>query len=80
MNGTITEESCAPWTMGALAPRRIVAPVSVPGRSALGIALMQCMHFTQLLSSISSSLPSHSMHLVGQFPQTSRSMFIPPSA
>ena len=27
---------------------RIVAPRSLPGRSALGITLMQCMHFTQL--------------------------------
>ncbi len=41
------------------------------------MALMQCMHFTQFESSMVISDPSHSMHLVGQLPQMSRSMFIP---
>ena len=47
--GTSTDESSAPCMMGALEPIRITAPRSLPGRSALGITLMQCMQCTHSL-------------------------------
>jgi len=57
-NGTSTEARRAPSTMGAFAPTRIAAPRSVPGESAFGMALMQCMHLTQFSSSTTSLSPS----------------------
>ena len=75
--GISTEESSAPCRMGALAPTRITAPFSLPGRSALGMALMQCMQRTQSRLLMLSCLPSQSMHLLGQLPQTSFWIFEP---
>ncbi len=80
MNGTSTDESMAPATIGALPPIRMQAPRSLPGRSAFGITLMQCMHFAQSPLSISSVSPSQSMHFDGQRPQTSAAMSSPPAA
>src|SRR5450759_1575296 len=62
MNGTSTDESMAPDTIGALPPIRMQAPRSRPGRRALGITLMQCMHRTHALLSMSRDVPSHAMH------------------
>src|SRR5674536_144928 len=66
MNGTSTDESMAPDTIGALPPIRMQAPRSRPGRRALGITLMQCMHRTHALLSMSRDVPSHAMHFDGQ--------------
>src|SRR5208337_1553923 len=58
MKGTITQLIWAPSRMGAWEPRSRVAPVSVPGRRAWGIRLMQCMQWLQFLLSMASFLPS----------------------
>jgi hypothetical protein len=72
--GISTDESRAPSMIGALEPTRIVTPRSLPGASALGIALMQCMQRTQLLSSMARFFPSQPMHLEGHFPTMSLAM------
>ena len=61
--GISTEESSAPCMMGALEPIRSTAPRSLPGRSALGITLMQCMQRTHSRFSMVSLLavPVHAL-------------------
>ena len=55
-----------PCMIGALEPSRMTAPFSLPGRSALGITLMQCMQRTHSRLLMVSFRPSQSMQRVGQ--------------
>src|SRR5512143_3718487 len=81
MNGVRTEESSAPCTIGAFAPRSIVAPLSLPGLRAFGMTFMQCMQRLQLLLSMESLLPSQDMQPVGHLATTSLAMStLPPLA
>ena len=79
-NGTNTEDNRAPCTIGAFEPISSVAPRSLPGLSALGITLMQCMQRTHSLLLIVSFSPSQSMQRVGQRSQTSFWMSRPAAA